>query len=284
MPAVTFEEILKFNPYHDERGRFATSDGAKSTVSQVKSYKQRISELENKKAELTKRAMEAFDAGDYDGFDRLVEDEKEVKATLKREKQAFMDDDGERKLREYADEVVREQESSIRNLPKERAIIVSMEGDVVFEMDGDETSVVFDSSDIVGKKGMIFTHNHPDNPMCVPMLSPGDVDTFANAEFGEMRAASQKGPTYSIKRKNVQGDDAWFFSRKYEEAWDDAMEYKTQKLNEDGSVADARSGKITSEELYRRGGAYATDYLVKFCQSNAEEYGLEFKVENAEVK
>lgn len=30
MPATTFEEILKFNPYHDSRGRFATAGGATS--------------------------------------------------------------------------------------------------------------------------------------------------------------------------------------------------------------------------------------------------------------
>ncbi len=289
MTARTFIDILKGNPWHDPtNGRFTSGPAGGGTASaggmSAKEYKQKISDLEAKRDQSMEDAVAALDNGDTEGFNKYKKEYEELKEEIKREKQAFLDDGGAEKLSEYAREVVREQEDSIRNLPKERAIIVNREGDIVFEKDGDDFSVGFDYAELAGKKGMIFTHNHPDNPMHVPMLSPGDVDVFAQIELGEMRAASQKGPTYSIKRKNVQGDDAWFFSRKYEEAWENAMEYKTQKLRDDGSVDAMRSGKITEKELYIRGSAYATDYLVKFCQSNAEEYGLEFKVENAEVK
>ena len=105
------------------------------------------------------------------------------------------------RVADTATEGVRNFEGRIRNEPLERGQFFDESGQPRSEeITGSENAI-----DISKGKGVaedaIFTHNHPNNGN----FSAADLTTATNYNMAEMRATTQNGNTYSMKR----GPDGW---------------------------------------------------------------------------
>ena len=121
--AKTFDEILKFNPYHDSRGRFTTPGAAVSFTATTRD--------ENKQH----------------WADRAIMRE--------RERTGYKEPDDPRK------KGIHQIEDRIRAQNFESAACIDNDGDTVFFKDGEEAQVAFDWAESAAMAGRTLTHNHP---------------------------------------------------------------------------------------------------------------------------
>lgn len=126
--AKTFEEILKFNPYHDNQGRFTTADSA--TLFTYRTKDPAKQGLADNAREREKARTTAADAPQP------------------------------KKIREIED--------SIRNQDIETAAVVDKDGNTVFMKDGEEDRVRFTNEEGDLMRGNVLTHNHPSSSMLSP--------------------------------------------------------------------------------------------------------------------
>lgn len=126
--AKTFDEILKFNPYHDSQGRFATADGA--TV-------------------FTWRTKDPAKQG-------LADSARE----RERARTTAADAPQSKKIREIEDK--------IRDQGIETAAVVDKDGNTLFMKDGEEDRVAFTDDECKLMKDNVLTHNHPSSSMFSP--------------------------------------------------------------------------------------------------------------------
>lgn len=77
-------------------------------------------------------------------------------------------------------------ESQIANNPRESAAVYGPDGELLFETQGDRSSVQFTPEQVAKMKGATLTHNHPGNSS----FSAEDVALAVRTEMAEMRAVS----------------------------------------------------------------------------------------------
>lgn len=123
MPATTFADILKFNPYHDSRGRFSTADAA------------------------TQFTIRTQDPSKQHLADGGIRREKERDAAERAESPQM--------------KAIHEIEDKIRNQDYESAACVDKDGNVLFFKDGEESQVAFNQYECSQMAGNVLTHNHP---------------------------------------------------------------------------------------------------------------------------
>jgi len=103
-------------------------------------------------------------------------------------------------------QIVDTEESKIRNLPYEQAVVISpATGRIMFAPSGDETSISLSNAQVRAMKGAVFTHNHPNlgwdksDPRSRGLgFSKDDLQVAAIAQLSEMRAVS-RGYNHSVK-------------------------------------------------------------------------------------
>lgn len=122
-----FCEILKFNPYHDAKGRFASADSATSFT---------------------------YAPGKSKAHDNAIAREKERHAAGKPE----AEDTPRMK-------VIHSIEDKIRNQNYETAAVVDKDGNVLVNKDGGQRSVGFTPMECAMMKDNTLTHNHPRSSM-----------------------------------------------------------------------------------------------------------------------
>lgn len=123
MKAMTFDDILKFNPYHDARGRFTTADAA------------------------TQFTIRTQDPSKQHLADGGIQREKERDAAERAESPQM--------------KAIHEIEDKIRNQDYESAACVDKDGNVLFFKDGEESQVAFNQYECSQMAGNVLTHNHP---------------------------------------------------------------------------------------------------------------------------
>ena len=129
MKAMTFDEILKFNPYHDERGRFTTADTA--TLFTIR----------------TKDPDKQFLANEG----------------IRREQARHEADLNGPRMK-----TVHDIEDKIRNQDFESAACVDKDGNVLFFKNGGQSEVRFTDEEQALCKDNTLTHNHPSSSMFSP--------------------------------------------------------------------------------------------------------------------
>ena len=125
--AKTFDEILKFNPYHDSKGRFASADSATSFT---------------------------YAPGKSKAHDNAIAREKERHAAGKPE----AEDTPRMKA-------IHNIEDKIRNQNYETAAVVDKDGNVLVNKDGGKSQVGFTPMECAMMKDNTLTHNHPRSSM-----------------------------------------------------------------------------------------------------------------------
>ena len=125
--AKTFDEILKFNPYHDAKGRFASADSATSFT---------------------------YAPGKSKAHDNAIAREKERHAAGKPETE-----DTPRM------QAIHNIEDKIRNQNYETAAVVDNDGNILVNKDGGQSHVGFSPMECAMMKDNTLTHNHPRSSM-----------------------------------------------------------------------------------------------------------------------
>ena len=247
MPAKTFEDILKFNPYHDARGRFASANSATSFTYRVK------------------------DPGKQSLADRAREREKE------RQEGGSKPESDEESPRM---KTVHDIEDKIRAQFYETAAVVDKDGKILFMKDGSENMVGFTADECELMKGSTLTHNHP----LSSMLSVEDATCFVRGELEEMRATNREGITYSLKRaEGMTEDTGFYFLRDFDGAYKSARWAAQDDLDSRGFRGKVMDGEITQEEANKEYGKVVAREMKTWCESHASQYGIEFSAEKRDV-
>ena len=248
MPATTFEDILKFNPYHDAKGRFASANSATSFTYRTK---------DPSKQHLADRAKEREKERQAAGTKPEAEEE-----TPRMKK-------------------VHEIEDRIRAQFYETAAVVDKDGKVLFMKDGSENVVGFTAEECEVMKGATLTHNHP----LSSMLSVEDASCFVGRDLEEMRATNREGITYSIKRgEGYTEDKGYYFLRDFDGEYKSARWAAQDNLDSRGFREKVMDGEITKEEANIEFGKVVAREMASWCESHASNYGIKFTKEKRNVE
>lgn len=246
--AKTFGELLKFNPYHDSKGRFASANSATSFTWRVKDpSKQHL--VDRAKEREKERNSGGAGAGDYE-------------PKTPREK------------------AIREVEDKIRNRDYEAAAVIDKDGNQVFFKTGAESYVQFSYLESKMMKDNTLTHNHPHNSM----FSHEDVVCMVVNEMQEVRATNRLGITYSLSRgEGYRTQSGAEFARNYQKAFSNAVDRAKVDLDKRGFRDNLINGKITQADANAEFTRVIANILVTHCERTAHNYGMKFRVEKVSV-
>ena len=245
--AMTFDEILKFNPYHDNRGRFASANSATS---------------------FTHRTRDPAKQGLADA---AIAREKERQAG------GAKPDAEEETPRMKA---IHSIEDKIRNQNYETAAIIDKDGNVLLNKDGAQSAVGFTPLECKMMKDATLTHNHPRSSM----FSDEDIQCFVRNEMEEIRATTREGVTFSVKRgEGYSRADGTVFLLEYQINAGLARNTAQTELDARGFADKIMRGEMSHAEANKEFGKVVTRELKAFCEKKAPEYNLEFTVETRNV-
>ena len=248
--AKTFDEILKFNPYHDNRGRFTTAGGASSFTIRTK--------------DPSKQGL----------ANRAIEREKERDAATATSNKPQEDSPRMKQIHDVEDK--------IRKQPFESAAVVDDDGNMLYFKDGMASEVRFSRLECMQMRNNTLTHNHP---RC-SMFSDADLKCMAANGLYEIRATNRDGTTYSMKQASggYSPDKAFEFVNKYQKEYVRATMHAQRDLDSRGFAEKIYNGEITAAQANVEFGRSSAKYMVDWTTKNAPDYGLEFSVERREVK
>ena len=251
--AKSFDEILKFNPYHDRLGRFTTAGTATSFTykpGQGKMYDNAIAREKERHAAETSSATQRR----YKPVPR--EETPRVKA-------------------------IHGIEDKIRNQNFESAAVIDDEGNQLFFKDGQRSQVGFSRLECMQMSNNTLTHNHP---RC-SMFSPEDLKCMAANNMYEIRATNRDGTTYSMKRADggYSTDKAMQFVGAYAAEYPKSTKFAQRDLDSRGFNEKIWKGEISVDEANIEFGRSTAKYMSEFAEREAPKYGLTFTVEHASV-
>ena len=244
MAATTFADILKFNPYHDQRGRFTTANSA---------------------IQVTYRT-------------RDPEKQHWADAAIEREAYRTRNQDETEKSRMQQLHLMEDQ---IRGQGFETAAVVDKHGYLLMEKDGAVDQVDLGTPEERAlMKGNTLTHNHPSGTM----FSPQDLGYFAGNDLEEIRATTGDGTTFCMRKgEGYTKEQATKFAILYGQSREDCLIYASASIEARGIVDKARRGEITDDELQYEYRKAASEAMTIICRDNASDFGLEFSIEHRDV-
>ena len=246
MKAMTFDDILKFNPYHDSRGRFSTADAA------------------------TQFTIRTRDPGKQHLAEGGIRREKERDAA---EAAAGSKETPQMK-------VIHDIEDKIRNQDYESAACVDKDGNVLIFKDGEESQVAFTQEECKLMAGNVLTHNHPSSTS----FSVEDVDCWLANDMQEIRATNRLGITYSLSRgENFDKSIGENFAVAFHINRNKALREAQQTLDDKGYPAKIARGEISIDQANAEFRDIFNTVMVDFCTKRAPSYGINFSVEKREI-
>ena len=166
-------------------------------------------------------------------------------------------------LGEKAKKTVKSIESDIRYLDYEKGIIVSKDGDILFEKDGAASEVVVPSELLMDA---IFTHNHPHSLV----FSGDDIKGFLEGRLYQLRATTPDDKTYILTRTKDFVKPSFYFDYKNVGKRSSLQEYEVQRKFEEyiGLYDDFTAINLA-----------LSDVRESWLKENAEKYNVKFEVE-----
>ena len=246
MKATLFDKILKFNPYHDARGRFSTADAANQVTIRTRDpSKQHLA-------------------------DRIIEREKEREAA---EAAAGSKETPQMKA-------IHDIEDRIRNQDYESAACVDKDGNVLFFKDGEQSQVAFTPEECKQMAGNVLTHNHPSSSM----FSKEDVDCWLFNDMQEIRATNREGTTYSLSRGDTfEKETSENFAVAFRIHQGNAMRKAQQTLDDMGFQWKIAKGEISIDQANAEFRKLINTDMVNFCTNTAPSFGIDFAVETRDI-
>ena len=272
------EEVEKFNPYHDAKGRFATSDSHTSFTIRTK---------DPGKQHWADRAIAREKERDEKGLNGPSSKDPKTKQPKKQPEKgtAKPEDDGltisatgKTTLPDSVLTVCRDVEAKTVNRKTEKMTLVAENGRIILEKGGGKGSVSFGAREgLLMDSTTTITHNHPG--VYGGTFSGADVKVLVDYKLKAIRAVGKEG-TYSLERADTNSNKSYDFKTAYAQMSNTTngkirTEYKSLKAKVargETSVDDANkqlSEKRTSlcNEQH--------DWLVQ----NAEKYGFNYVFE-----
>ena len=252
--AKTFSEILKFNPYHDSKGRFTTSGSAASFTIRTKDpSKQHLADM----AAAREREKDAAGGSKATTNKPQEEDSPRMKE-------------------------IHGIEDKIRKQNFESAAVVDSDGNMLYFKDGMASEVRFSRLECMQMQNNTLTHNHP---RC-SMFSPEDLNCMAANGLYEIRATNRDGTTYSMKQAagGYSTQRAMDFVGAYASEYPKAQKFAQKDLDSRGFADKIWRGEISNAQANVEFGRSSAKYMVDWTKKHASDYGLEFTVEQREVK
>lgn len=247
MPAKTFADILKFNPYHDSRGRFASANSATLfTIRTQDPSKQHLADGGIRR-EKERDAAEAAAAG--------TNESPQMKA-------------------------IHDMEDKIRHQDYESAACVDKDGNTLFFKDGAESEVNFTQIECEMMEDNILTHNHPASGM----FSKEDVDMFVYRKMQAIRATNRSGTTYQLERGEgytmEKGED-FCLDFRFDTAA--ALGKAQQRMADIGAPWKLAHGEMTTEQANVQYRKFIASELADLTTKTAAKFGIKFTVEKRDV-
>ena len=215
---VVIQEVEKFNPYHDSKGRFSTANGyAHFTISTRDPNKQHWADAAI--AREKERDAQGLVPGPKIDPGKLPEDLKNKPKDEPQEKPAAnhpapAPTNTTTNLPEKALATCRDIEAKTVTRKTEKMSLVDEDGNVILEKSGGKGSVRFGGYETahMGPK-VTLTHNHPGD--FGGTFSGADVDILTKYELRAIRAVGKEG-TYSMERTSeTTFSQAAVFNREY---------------------------------------------------------------------
>lgn len=215
--AKTFNEIAKFNPYHDRLGRFATGGGFMNSGWSGPADKQARTFSANPNTKAGAMAIARESALSHETIGRAYENPKfkpkdaPAKKPQKKEPQKEPTKEtpsnsnmpsptnNKSELPEKALAKCREIEAKTVNRKTEKMSIIDEDGNVILEKSGGRGSVSISAREGYAMDRQIVTHNHPGE--FGGTFSGADVKVMVDYHLQGIRAVAKEG-TYSLERTN----------------------------------------------------------------------------------
>ncbi len=241
--AKTFDEIMKFNPYHDSLGRFSTADASTSFTYKPGQGKMYDSAIAREK-ERTGGAVGA-----------KIEDTPRTKA-------------------------LRAVEDRIRNQKFESAAIIDKDGNELLFKDGQKSQVGFNRAECNMMNGNTLTHNHPRCSMFsyedLHCFTSQSMQEIRATNRDGVTYCMKRGQGYKQVDSNA-------FAQNYKKEYKKATAYAQSELDKQGMSDKIFRGEVSLSQANQEFGRVAAKYMVDYCTKNAANYGLEFSVEKVSV-
>lgn len=270
------EEVEKFNPYHDSKGRFATSNGYASFTTRTKDpSKQHMADA----AVAREKQRAGAAAGAKPDSQPAKKPEKQKEPEKEQPKEDGIEAFGKTTLPDAVVKTCQSVEAKTVSRKTEKLTIVDEDGNILLEKSGGKGSVSFGA-----KEGFLMndtttvTHNHPGE--YGGTFSGADVSVFVDYRLKAIRAVGAEG-TYSLERTSkVNSNTAYDFNQAFKARSNnvnDTMrkEYKTMK----SKVA---RGEVKVDDANQ----HLTDKRTSLCNDqhewltqNASKYGFNYVFE-----
>lgn len=207
---LRIEVVEKFNPYHDEKGRFSTADGHTSFTIRTKDpSKQHMADM------AIAREKERDGAA---GGAKPAEDPKPKQPEKQPEKETAKPNltivaTGKTTLPESVLNTCQDVEAKTVNRKTEKMTLVAENGRVILEKNGGKGSVSFGAREgLLMDSSTTLTHNHPG--VYGGTFSGADVKVFVDYKLKAIRAVGKEG-TYSLERGDTNSNKAYDFKQAY---------------------------------------------------------------------
>ncbi len=258
------EEIEKFNPYHDERGKFATANGYASFTIRTK--------------DPSKQHM--ADAAIARQKEREAKNPTKVPAKeTKEENQSTQEAFGKSTLPANVQKTCQDVEAKTVSRKTEKLTLVDEDGNIILQKNGGKTSVSFGAKEgFLMNETTTVTHNHPGE--YGGTFSGADVQVFVDYRLKAIRAVGREG-TYSLERTSgTNSNNSYDFKQEFKKLSNSVnnkmhTEYKSQKTK-------VARGELTADEANKQ----LTEYRTSLCTDqhnwlvqNAAKYGYNYVFE-----
>lgn len=238
------EEVEKFNPYHDERGRFSSANFATSFTRWTR---------DPEKQHWADRAIERESV-------RVLGAEPE-------------DTPQRRQILEIEDR--------IRNQNFESAAVVDRDGDIAFSKNGTEHEVRFTPMEGMMMIGKTLTHNHPNSTILSPediaCLVRNDLTEVRATNRQGVTYSVKRVDGYTITKGQR-------FAVAYKKELEVVERLATSKLDNQGFWEKIQSGEITVDYANGEYVKVLNGIMGDWAAGYAPKYGLNFSVEQRAVQ
>lgn len=243
MAATTFADILKFNPYHDARGRFSTADAATLFTIRTQDPDKQYLANEGIRREQARDAAERQENG------------PQMK-------------------------VIHDIEDQIRHQDMESSALVDKDGNVLFFKDGIENEVSFTKEECLMMRDNILTHNHPGSSMFsnedVDLWAYWGLQGIRATTREGVTYSIERGEGYTPQK----GDD---FTLNFRFDYIKAKYSAQKIMADKGIPWKLQKGEMTDEQASAEYRKIIASEFSKLCTEAAPKFGIKFSVETREV-
>lgn len=252
--AKTFNEILKFNPYHDSKGRFTTGGSAASFTIRTK--------------DPSKQHM----------ADMAIAREKERAGSTPATKPRLKPAPREEVPRVKTIHMV---ENKIKDQNFESAAVIDDDGNQLYFKDGGFSEVRFSRLECMQMANNTMIHNHP---RC-SMFSAEDLGCMVGNQLYETRIVNRDGTVYSMKRADggYSTEKATEFVHKYQKEYVRGTMHAQRDLDSRGFQDKIWKGEVSQAEANIEFGRSSAQYMADWTAKTAPQYGLSFSVEHVKL-